>query len=88
MEFSISPMMWLLAFQLTLYACAWGVCSLLLRESRVAVAHWGIFLLLVGIGLALVGARDDSRQWLAFNGANLLVLTGFAAMRRSEEHTS
>ena len=85
MEFSIPPIMWLLAFQLTLYACAWGVCSLLLRESRVAVAHWGIFLLLVGIGLALVGARDDSRQWLAFNGANLLVLTGFAAMRRGTE---
>lgn len=82
---NISLLLWLLAFQLALYAAAWGVCSLLLRESRRAVAHWGGFLLLMGLGFALVAFRDDTRTWLFYNGANLATMAGLVTMRRGTE---
>ncbi len=81
----VSLLLWLLAFQLTLYAVAWGVCSLLLRESRRAVAHWGAFLLLTGLGFALVAGRGEPRSWLYYNGANLLTMVGLVTMRRGTE---
>ncbi|MFN0186211.1 MAG: diguanylate cyclase [Aquabacterium sp.] len=84
-ELHVPSLLWLVAFQLGLYAVAWGLCSLLLRESRVAVAHWGGFLLLLGLGLWLAGGRDEPRDWLHHNGTNVLALIGFAAMRRGTE---
>jgi diguanylate cyclase (GGDEF)-like protein len=81
----VAPLLWLVAFQMTLYAAAWGVCSSLLRESRAAVAHWGVFLLLLGLALALAASRGEPRSWLLYNGANLATIIAFAAMRRGTE---
>ena len=40
-ELNIPPMLWLVGFQMGLYAVAWGLCGALLGEDRVAVVHWG-----------------------------------------------
>lgn len=84
-DLHVPSLLWLVAFQLVLYALAWGLCGLLLRESRLAMAHWGGFLVLLGLGLWLAGGRDEPREWLYYNGTNVLSLLGFALMRRGTE---
>ena len=82
---TISPLLWLVAFQFGLYAVGWLGCALLLKEDEAAVVHWGVFLLLLSAGLLLAGLRTEPRPWWAFNGANLLTLLAFALMRRGVE---
>ncbi len=82
---TLSPMLWLVAFQLGLYAIGWVVCAALLGEDRGAVAHWGVFLLLLGVGLLLAGARGEPRAWGLYNAVNVITLIGFAVMRRGTE---
>ena len=82
---TISPLLWLVAFQFGLYAVGWMGCALLLKEDEAAVVHWGLFLLLLSAGLLLAGLRGEPRTWWAFNGANLLTLIAFAVMRRGVE---
>jgi diguanylate cyclase (GGDEF)-like protein len=81
----LSPMLWLVGFQLGLYAFAWVLVSLLLGEERPAVMHWGGFLLLTAVTLLLAGARTEPRSWLVYNGANIASLFAFASMRRGVE---
>ena len=83
--FEISPMLWLVGFQMALYALAWGLIGTLLREERMPMLHWGAFMLLNGGTMLLAGARGEPRQWLLYNGANLLSLLAFAALRRGIE---
>ena len=75
-------MLWLVGFQMGLYAFAWLLCSLLLKEDWEAVAHWGVFLLLVGAVMLLAGARGEPRYWIFYNGANVLSIIAFAVVRR------
>jgi diguanylate cyclase (GGDEF)-like protein len=82
---TISPLLWLVAFQFGLYAIGWMGCALLLKEDEAAVVHWGMFLLLLSAGLLLAGLRGEPRTWWAFNGANLLTLLAFALMCRGVE---
>lgn len=82
---SIHLTLWLVALQMLLYAAAWGVCGALLRESRAAMAHWSVFLLLLGGALALAAGRGEPRAWIFYNGSNLLSVIGFALMRRGTE---
>jgi diguanylate cyclase (GGDEF)-like protein len=82
---TIAPLLWLVAFQLGLYALGWVLCGTLLGEDMPAVAHWGVFLLLLSTGLLLAGLRSEPRTWWAYNGANLITLIGFAVMRRGTE---
>ena len=81
----LSPMLWLVGFQLGLYAFAWVLVSQLLGEERSAVMHWGLFLLLTSVTLMLAGARTEPRSWLVYNGANIASLFAFASMRRGVE---
>ncbi len=85
MEIQITPILWLVGFQMALYAVAWGVCSLLLDDDRLAVAHWGAFMLLLGAGLWLAGARGEPGHWLHYNGSSLLTLLAFVLVRRGTE---
>jgi diguanylate cyclase (GGDEF)-like protein len=82
---TITPILWLVAFQFALYALGWVVCGALLGEDNSAVAHWGVFLLLLSLGLLLAGLRGEPRTWWSYNGANLLTLLAFAVMRRGVE---
>lgn len=82
---TISPLLWLVAFQFGLYAIGWLGCALLLKEDESAVLHWGLFLLLLSAGMLLAGLRGEPRTWWAFNGANLLLVIAFAVMRRGVE---
>jgi diguanylate cyclase (GGDEF)-like protein len=84
-EFNVAPALWLVGFQMGLYALAWVLCATLLGKDRAAVVHWGIFLLLAGVVMLLAGARGEPRQWLYYNGANVLSLIAFAMMRRGIE---
>jgi len=84
-DLNLPPLLWLVAYQMGLHALLWVLSSLLLRESRAAVAHWGLFMLLLGAGLALAGGRDEPRTWLFFNGANMITVLAFAVMRRGTE---
>ncbi len=82
MELHITPMLWLVGFQMGLYALAWFLCGLLLKEDRAAVGHWAAFMLLVGATLLLAGARDEARHWIFYNGANVLSIVAFAVVGR------
>lgn len=84
-ELNLPPLLWLVAFQMLLHALMWGLSGVLLRESRSAVAHWGLFMLLLGLGLTLAGARGEPRLWWLYNGANIITVLGFAIMRRGTE---
>lgn len=83
---NINPMLWLVAFQFAVSALGWLTFGAVLREDRRAIAHWGGFLLLVGLGLLLAGTRGEPRQWLAYNGTNLITVLGFGLLRRGTEH--
>src|SRR5262245_46555395 len=81
----LAPLQWLVAYQMGLHGLTWALCSLLLRESRAAMAHWGLFLGMLGAGLVLASLREEPRQWLYYNGANILAILAFAMMRRGSE---
>lgn len=82
----LSPLLWLVGFQLALYALGWGLLSGLLGPGeRPAVTHWALFLLLTALALVLAGSRGEPRLWVFYTGANLASLLAFAAMRRGVE---
>ena len=84
-ELNVPPMLWLVGFQMALYALAWALFGALLKEERAPAVHWGAFLLLCGVVMLLAGARGEPRHWLFYNGANVVSLVAFALMRRGTE---
>jgi diguanylate cyclase (GGDEF)-like protein len=83
---NLSPIIWLVAFQFTLYAVGWGLFSLLLRDERAAVAHWGGFMLLLGAGFLLAAQRGEPHTWAAYVGSNILWMASYVSLRRGLEH--
>lgn len=75
----------LVAAQFLLYAAGWGLCSLLLRERQLAVAHWATYLLLTGAGFWLTCVRGEPRTWWPYVGANLCFLLAYGFLRRGTE---
>jgi diguanylate cyclase (GGDEF)-like protein len=78
-------LLWVVGFQMGLYALMWLLSLALLRESRVAVAHWGLFMVLLCVGLVLAALRGEPRIWLTYNGTNAVTVIAFALMRRGTE---
>jgi diguanylate cyclase (GGDEF)-like protein len=81
----LSPLVWLAATQFLLYGLGWGVSSLTLREQRAAVAHWALFMLLLGSGMVLTAMRGEPRTWWAYGGANFVLLSSVVVLRRGVE---
>jgi diguanylate cyclase (GGDEF)-like protein len=81
----LPPVLWLVALQFGLYAAGWAVNSLLLGEDRLAIAHWGAYLLQTATGMVLLLLRDEPRTWLPYNGSNITFVTGIVALRRGVE---
>ncbi len=81
----LSSLVWLVATQFVVYAVGWGLCSLVLSEQRAAVAHWAVFMLLLGAGFLLTTLRSEPRQWWAYGGANLCFAGGFVLLARGVE---
>ena len=84
-EVSLQPLAWLVSVQMLLYAIGWLLCTTLLREERRAVAHWGGFMFLMSAAFLLIGMRGEPRTWLAYTGANILVIAGYLLARRGFE---
>lgn len=82
MDLNVAPMLWLVGFQMGLYAIAWFLCGLMLKEDRDAVAHWAAFLVLIGITLLLAGSRGEPREWVYYNGANVISILAFVLVSR------
>ncbi|MFO1267891.1 MAG: diguanylate cyclase [Rubrivivax sp.] len=80
-----SAVLWVAGFQMGLYALMWLLSLVLLHESRAAVAHWMGFMALLGVGFVLAALRDDPREWLTYNGANVATVLAFGLMRRGGE---
>src|SRR5690606_19505431 len=81
----LSPMAWMVASQFLMYAIGWGLCSLLVREQRSSVAHWSLFMALLGLGFVLTTQRGEPRSWWAYGGANYCFAAGFVVLRRGME---
>ncbi|MBL8344531.1 MAG: GGDEF domain-containing protein [Rubrivivax sp.] len=81
----VPALLWVVAFQMGVYALMWLLSLALLRESRRAVAHWGAFMALLCAGLVLAALRSEPRHWLPYNGTNAVTVIGFALMRRGTE---
>lgn len=81
----LTQLIWLISCQILLYALGWGLCSLLLREQRESVAHWASFMLLVGLGFALISQRGEPRTWGPYVWGNVLFLIGLVALHRGME---
>ena len=82
---SLLPLVALVATQLLIYAAGWWLCGWFLIENRVAVLHWGLFMLLMGAGFVLAAQRGEPRTWWAFAGCNLLYISGYIALWRGME---
>ncbi|MBL8343710.1 MAG: GGDEF domain-containing protein [Rubrivivax sp.] len=81
----VPALLWVVCFQMGLYAVMWLLALALLQESRRAVAHWVGFMVLLCAGFVLAGLRGEPRHWWAYNGTNVIIMTGFALMRRGTE---
>jgi diguanylate cyclase (GGDEF)-like protein len=81
----VPALLWVVSFQMGLYALMWVLSLVLLRESRRAVAHWVLFMALLCAGLMLAAQRGEPRLWWAYNGTNAITVVGFALMRRGTE---
>ena len=81
----LTQLVWLVSFQILLYALGWGLCSLLLREQREPVAHWAGFMLCVGLGFALISQRGEPRTWGPYVWGNVLFLIGLVVLHRGLE---
>lgn len=82
---NLLPMMWLVAMQFLLYAVGWALSSVLLKDQRQAVAHWGAFMAVMGLAFVLTTLRGEPRQWWHFNGSNLMFMLGYVLLRRGIE---
>ena len=72
----IPSLIWVVAYQMGLYAVMWALSVWLLRESRdsrIAVAHWVGFMALLCLGLMLAGGRGEPRTWWHYNGTNAVI---------------
>lgn len=78
-------MAWMVATQFLMYAIGWGLCSLLVREQRSSVAHWSLFMVLLGLGFVLTTQRVEPRTGWAYGGANFCFTAGFVVLRRGME---
>jgi diguanylate cyclase (GGDEF)-like protein len=76
------PLAWFVAAQFALYALGWGLFSLILRDEREAVAHFGGFLLLMGLGFVLASGRGPDRAWIPYVGANIVHVVAYAVLHR------
>jgi diguanylate cyclase (GGDEF)-like protein len=81
----VPALLWVVSFQMGLYALMWLLSLVLLHESRVAVAHWTAFMALLSLGLLLAALRGEPRHWWAYNGTNAVTVVGFALMRRGTQ---
>ena len=80
------PMLaWLVAVQFFLYAAGWGLCAVLVREERPAIAHWSGFMALCGLALCCTASESGPHAWLWDVGGNLLLLAAFTLLRRGAE---
>lgn len=61
----------LLGVQFALYACAWWAYAINIPDDRRATTYWGLFNVLIGIGMLLTLVRDIDRNWLAIVGADI-----------------
>ncbi|WP_284619734.1 GGDEF domain-containing protein [Aquabacterium humicola] len=84
-ETDLAPLQWLVAVQMGLYGLLWALVSMLMRDARRALLHWGLFFALLGLGLALASGRGEPRHWVFYNGANIVGIVSFAMMRRGTE---
>ncbi|WP_298210265.1 GGDEF domain-containing protein [Acidovorax sp.] len=69
----------LVGTQFGLYASAWWVYAALADEDRAAAGYWGLFNVLVGVGMLLAWSRDESRSWAAYVGSSICFVTSFLA---------
>ena len=81
----VPTLLWVVGFQMGLYALMWVLSLVLLQESRRAVAHWALFMALLCAGLVLAALRGEPRHWLPYNGTNAVTVIAFALMRRGTE---
>ncbi len=81
----LPALLWVVGFQMGVYALMWLLSLVLLRESRGAVAHWMAFMALLCVGFVLAASRAEPRHWLPYNGTNVVTVIGFALMRRGTE---
>ena len=81
----VPTLLWVVGFQMGVYTLMWVLSLALLKESRVAVAHWVLFMALLSLGLVLAAHRGEPRHWWGYNGTNAVTVVGFALMRRGTE---
>ncbi|MBL8326215.1 MAG: GGDEF domain-containing protein [Rubrivivax sp.] len=81
----VPALLWVVCFQMGLYALMWLLALALLKESRWAVAHWVVFMAALCVGFMLAALRGEPRHWWAYNGTNVTIVAGFALMRRGTE---
>ena len=81
----VPTLLWVVGFQMGVYTLMWVLSLALLKESRVAVAHWVLFMALLSLGLVLAAHRGEPRLWWVYNGTNAVTVVGFALMRRGTE---
>ncbi len=74
-------MVMLVAVQMLLYAAGWIAVMLAMRAERWALSLWGLGWTILGVGLALLALRGDTRTWWAFTGSNIFFITGFSLVR-------
>ena len=84
-ESALQPMMWLVAMQFLIYSIGWLLSSVLLKDQRVAVAHWSTFMAVMGIGFVLTTLRGEPRLWWHHNGSSLVFMLGHVLVRRGIE---
>ncbi len=72
----------LLGAQFALYACAWWCYARFVAEDRSATTIWGVFNILIGIGMLLTLMRNADRDWLAVVGADIAFVFAFTCAWR------
>ena len=82
---ALQPLVLVTSVQMLLYAVAWLLCAWLLRQDRRAVAHWGGSMWVMSAAFLLIGLRGEPRTWLAYTGANVLLVLGYVQVRRGFE---
>ena len=78
----VSPLIWLVATQLALYAMGWALCSVLVPEERAPALNWCLFSVMAGVGLWLAAWRTDARGWWAYCGSSVLTTCAYVVLLR------
>jgi len=74
MRYFAATMSLLASLQLALYALLWGLGSLVLKQERGAILHWGGYALASAASAALMAWRPDGPVWLTHTGASAALL--------------